>query len=46
MEFTLITWGGQQPTKYSVWPTPDNPVTYKFNGFWIELQQYTTDIER
>ena len=45
-EFTSITTGVQRSTKFNVWPTKDDPKVYKFNGFWIELRQYRTTIER
>ena len=34
------------PTKFSVWPTKEDPVIYKLNSFWIELNQELTVIER
>ena len=29
-----------------MWPTKGDPKIYKYNGFWFELRQYSTVIER
>ena len=35
-----------QPSTYNMFPTRENPVMYKINSFWIELDASVTTIER
>ena len=46
MDFTTVALKGIGTTKFSTWPTKEDPSIYKFNSFWIELREWRTIIER
>ena len=46
IDFTSVALSIILPTKFSVWPTKEDPVIYKLNSFWFELNQKSTIIER
>lgn len=46
MYFNKFTFEQPQPSVHYKWPTKEDQSLYKINGFWLELGQSYTNIER